>query len=115
MDANTGTQLPVASCSTAAAGPPNIEPIPCAIYRKPKLVVACFAPNVSVKVDGNSEKISPQPKNTTPESSTKASGSLIVSSQTVIATASSAKAQNIVFSRPMRSETQPKNGRVKPL
>ena len=72
-------------------------------------------PNVSVRVDGNSEKISPQPKNTTPESSTNQSGSLRVTSHRVIAAASSEKAMNIVFSRPIRSETHPKNGRVSPL
>ncbi len=59
---------------------------------------------VSVSVDGNSEKISPQPKNTTPDSSTNSSGSPRVASQADIATASSAKARNaMVFSRPIRS------------
>jgi len=37
------------------------------------LVVACLVPKVSVSVEGKSEKISPQPKKTTPDRMTKTS------------------------------------------
>ena len=53
-----------------------------------------------MSVDGKSEKISPQPKKTTPDISTNSTGLSRVSSHTVIATASSEKAMNIVGSRP---------------
>src|SRR5580698_2368266 len=112
---NTGIQVPVASCSAAATGPPRTEPMPCAIYRKPYLVVASFAPNVSVNVDGNNEKISPQPKNTTPDISANSNASPRVLNISSTAAASSENAISMVFSRPIRSDTQPKNGRVNPL
>lgn len=32
---NTGCQLPVFSCISAASGPPRIDPIPCEIYSQP--------------------------------------------------------------------------------
>src|SRR6478672_5117755 len=67
---------------------------------------------MSVRVDGNSEKISPQPKNTTPDSSTNSTALSRVSSHNAMATPSSAKAKNIVFSRPILSETQPNSGRA---
>lgn len=57
----------------------------------------------------------PQPKNTTPESRTNSSGSSRHASQSIIATPSSAKAINMVCSRPKRSEINPNSGRVKPL
>jgi hypothetical protein len=40
------------------------------------LVVAYLVPNVSVRVEGNSEKISPQPKNTSPDSTISRNGSV---------------------------------------
>ena len=70
---------------------------------------------MSVSVEGNSEKISPQPKSTTPDIRTKAAGFDRVNSHSVIAAPSSANAITIVFSRPIRSDSQPKNGRVRPL
>ena len=70
---------------------------------------------MSVSVEGNSEKISPQPRNTTPDSSTKSVGSPRRASHKVIAAASRAKAMNIVGSRPMRSEIYPNSGRVRPF
>src|SRR6202171_3251496 len=75
----------------------------------------CFSPKVSVSVEGNSEKISPQPKNTMPENRTNNKVLSRVSNQSVIAIPSSPKAMNMVLSRPIRSDTQPKKGRVKPL
>src|SRR3984893_14664041 len=77
--------------------------------------MACFSPKVSVSVDGKREKISPQPKKTTPENSTNNKVTSRVSNHRVIAMASSPKASNRVVSRPIRSDTQPKNGRVNPL
>src|SRR6185312_8365050 len=74
-----------------------------------------FGPNVSVRVEGNSEKISPQPKNTRPVSTTNSAGRSMKANRIRIATASSENATNIVISRPIWSETQPKNGRVNPF
>ena len=79
------------------------------------MVVACFCPNVSVKVDGNKEKISPQPKNTIPDKITNMTGSERVMTQANIAIASRPNAIVIVYSRPILSDTQPNNGRVKPF
>ena len=46
-----------------------------AIYGNPYFVVASRAPNVSVSVEGNSEKTSPQAKNTAPDISANNSAS----------------------------------------
>ena len=70
---------------------------------------------MSVSVEGNSEKISPQPKNTSPVSTTKSAGRSMKANRMRMAMASSEKASAIVASRPIWSETQPKNGRVSPL
>ena len=77
--------------------------------------MANFVPKVSVSVDGNSEKISPQPKNTTADNTTKTSASLRKATMIATAAASIRKATAIVFSRPIWSDNQPKNGRVRPL
>ena len=79
------------------------------------MVAANFGPKVSVRVDGNSEKISPQPNSTKPVSTTNIAGWSMKANSTMIATASSANASAMVFSRPIWSDTQPKNGRVNPL
>src|SRR3954470_18265005 len=85
------------------------------MYRNPKFVVAYFVPNVSVSVEGNSEKISPQPKNTMPDITANKAGSPRVASITQTASASIENAMNMVHSRPILSDTQPKKGRVRPL
>src|ERR1700688_2181554 len=77
--------------------------------------MACLSPKVSVSVEGKSENISPQPKKTRPEKRTNSKVTSRVSNHRVIAIASSPKAMNMGFSRPIRSDTQPKNGRVNPL
>src|ERR1051326_1287726 len=112
---NTGTHVPVASCNGAATRPPSTDPIPCAMYKNPYFVVASFAPNVSVSVDGNSENISPQPKNTTPDINANSSALSRTPNISSTATASSENAISMVFSRPIRSDTKPKKGRVRPL
>src|SRR5579871_593381 len=85
------------------------------MYKNPKLVVACLVPKVSVNVDENSEKISPQPKNTMPDITANNAGLPRVASITQTASASIEKAMNMVRSRPILSDTQPKKGRVSPL
>jgi hypothetical protein len=70
---------------------------------------------VSVSVEGKSEKISPQPKNTKPDNRMNNKVLSRVSNHSVIAMASSPKAINMVRSRPIRSDIQLKNGRVKPF
>jgi MFS family permease len=63
-------------------------------------------------MDGNSEKISPQAKNTRLDNSTNITGLLIVYTQAQIARPSIRKAVNMAFSRPIWSEIQPQSGLV---
>ena len=70
---NTDAQLPVAVFSTFANGTRKAD-VPFAVYSRLAFAVAYFGPNVSVQVEGNSEKISPQVKKISPAQSTNAQG-----------------------------------------
>src|SRR5208282_2297818 len=77
--------------------------------------VANLEPNVSVHVDGNRLKISPHVKKIRPANNTKAQGLVPRAPTSQYATPPAPKAIAMVGSRPMRSETQPKNGRATPF
>ena len=66
MIANTGNQLPALSYISAATGPPRPIRHPAPYTESRNWWSRILVPKVSVSVEGNSEKISPQPKNTTP-------------------------------------------------
>src|SRR6266852_5011974 len=70
---------------------------------------------MSVQVAGNNAKISPQAKNTNPDNSTNRIGLSANKSSAQMLMPSIRKAMNIVFSRPIWSDIQPKNGRDTPL
>ena len=72
---NTMCQLPVDALITFATGTRKAE-APLAVYSRLKFAVAYFAPKLSVQVDGNRLKISPQVKKIKPAKITKAHGAV---------------------------------------
>src|ERR1700730_17918732 len=72
---NTMCQLPVADLIKLATGTRKAE-VPLAVYSRLKFTVANFGPNVSVQVDGNRLKISPQVRKIRAANSTKAQGAV---------------------------------------
>src|SRR5215510_7369048 len=70
---------------------------------------------MSVQVAGNNANIWPQAKYTSPDNNTNIVGSRANQNSAKIPMPSKRKAMSIVFSRPARSDSQPKNGRERPL
>src|ERR1700756_5369165 len=81
----------------------------------PRFTVANFGPNVSVQVDGNRLKISPQVRKISAAKTTKAHGDAPNVPNIQYATAPRPHAIAMVYSRPMLSDTQPNSGRAPPL
>src|SRR3569833_2047487 len=111
---NTACQLPVAAVSALDSGTSSAA-VPLAVYSKPALAAAYLEPKVSAQVDGNRLKISPQAKNTVPVRITNITGFWPKLYKPRIPMASRPKAMNMVSSRPILSDTQPKKGRVRPF
>jgi len=113
MMPNTGSQLPVASCNSAASGP-RAPSRPLRHVQEAVIGGGELRPEVSVKVEGNSEKISPSRRTRRRQHD---EDQRVVANTTMMRTAAASirKARAIVFSRPIWSDSQPKNGRVKPL
>src|SRR5271169_1670225 len=70
---NTMCQLPVASFTMLATGTKKAD-VPLAVYSRLRFTVANLVPNVSVQVDGNRLKISPQVRKISAANNTKNQG-----------------------------------------
>src|ERR1700688_404327 len=75
VTANTMCQLPVAVLIMLATGTRKAE-VPFAVYSRLRFTVANFAPKLSVQVEGNRLKISPQVRKISAANSTKAHGAV---------------------------------------
>src|ERR1700757_4619051 len=111
---NTMCQLPVASLMRLASGTRKAD-APFAVYSRLRLTVANLVPNVSVQVDGNRLKISPQVRKISAANTTKAHGAWPKLPSSQYEMPPRPKAIAMVYSRPMLSEIQPNSGRAPPL